>query len=96
MTLEPSKGNEHPPKKQNIYAFILVGKRQAIVEKLLNCVGRLKEDKNYFNKACLYRILSVSTVSFVLDKNITFFLVHGRLLSCGSFKFPIFRKERGD
>ena len=55
------------------------------MEKLLNCVGRLKEGKNYFNKACLYRILSVPTVSFVLDKNITFFLVLGRLLSYGSF-----------
>ena len=74
-----------PKKQKNIYAFILVEKRRAIVEKLLNCVGRLKEDKNYFNKACLYKILSVPTVSFVHDKNITFFLVHRRLLSHGSF-----------
>lgn len=33
--------------------------REAIVEKYLNYVGRLMEE-NYFDKICLYRILSVS------------------------------------
>lgn len=48
------------------------------MEKLLNYVGKLKEDKDCFYKVCLYRILSslnfLSLIIF-LSKNIIFLLV---------------------
>lgn len=37
------------------------------MEKLLNYVGKLKEDKDCFYKVCLYRILSLKSQLLVLD-----------------------------
>lgn len=57
--------------------------REAIVEK------ELKEDKNYFNEVCLYRILSLDCLS----KSVCFLLVLERHLSHENF-FSCFGEER--
>ena len=55
--------DSNPKKWQNLFFFFFlhqVEQREAVVEMWLNHVGRLKEDKNYFSKVYLYRILSIS------------------------------------
>ena len=77
--------------------------RVVTVEKKLQNLGRLKEDKNYFNKVCLYPFLlaliphllppGVGTASFIWEFHI---LLLGRkkegqstLLASAVFQFPL-------
>lgn len=74
MTQKASYGNYT---QAVLYQFV---QRDAIDIKYLNCVKKLEENQNYFNKICLYGILSVSTSH---PDNIIFFLIQGGHLPCG-------------
>ena len=60
-----------------------VEQREAIVEKYLDCVGKLKEDENYFKKVCVYRIL----LALIPGMGSTSFM--------WEFLSTVFRKKRG-
>ena len=53
------KRNEDQGNGEIFWFYVKLNKERQLWES--NYVGRLKEDKNYFNKVCLLRILSVST-----------------------------------
>jgi hypothetical protein len=60
------------------------------VEKELNYVGSLKEDKDYFSKVCLHRILSTDSSW----KNVSFFPGTERASFTWELLSPVFRKKR--
>lgn len=66
--------------------------RVVIMKKQLNCMGRRKEDKSYFNRVCLYRfLLALTPVSG--DQNVSFLLEQVGYILPGSF-ISCFEEER--